>query len=86
MRMLGQSAILSALFLLAAIPANAEVQYYSPQAPQPPAKAPPAARPKYPPSWYYDPYTNGSTVCPQGDQYGGPEQCKRLISPSYPAR
>jgi hypothetical protein len=82
-----QSALLSALFLFAAFDANADPQppYQSAMAPQPPANPPRIVRPQYPASWYYDPYTNGSTVCPQAEDYG-PEQCKRLVSPSYPAR
>jgi hypothetical protein len=31
----------------------------------PPAYAPPAAR-QYPPSWYYNPYTQGIVLLPQG--------------------
>ena len=90
MPMLGKSAVLSLAFLAgAAIAANADPQYRQPLDPQlpvpPPANAAPAGRAPHPASWYYDPYTNGSTPCPEG---GDPAQlkCKALISPSYPTR
>ena len=67
MRVLCKSAILGTVCLFAAINANAQYQpYQSLMAPQPPINPPPTARPQYPASWYYDPYTNGSTTCPQG--------------------
>ena len=69
MRVLCKSAILSTVCLFAAINANAQYQYQpyqSPVALQPSINPPPTARPQYPASWYYDPYTNGSTTCPQG--------------------
>ena len=86
MRVLCKSALLSTLCLFAAINANAQYQpYQSPVAPQPPINPPPAARPQYPASWYYDPYTNGSTACPEGGQ-GLDPKCHVLIPPSYPTR
>jgi hypothetical protein len=89
MRRLAQSAALSVLFLLGANTAIADVQYYSPMGPQSPtvpsAAPQPVVRPKYPPSWYYDPYTNGSTTCPQGGEQLEPK-CNVLIPPSYPER
>jgi hypothetical protein len=88
MRRLAQSAALSALFLLGANTAIAEAQYLSPVGPQSPTVPPAAPQPvrsKYPPSWYYDPYTNGSTACPQGGEQLEPK-CNVLIQPSYPER
>ena len=87
---LGKSAVLSlALLLGAAIAANADPQYRQPLNPQlsvlPPASAAPAGGTPHPASWYYDPYTNGSSPCPQG---GDPAElkCRVLIPPSYSTR
>ena len=41
---------------------------------------------KYPPSWYYNPYTDHSGQCAQGGDGGGPHQCERNIQPSTPRR
>jgi hypothetical protein len=41
---------------------------------------------KYPPSWYYNPYTDHSGQCAQGSDGGGPHQCERNIQPSTPLR
>jgi hypothetical protein len=94
MRRFGKSTVLSMAFLVgAAIAANADPQYRPSSDPQlsavpsmAPAAVAPASRPQHPASWYYDPYTSSSTVCAQGGENGGPEQCKRLISPAYPMR
>jgi hypothetical protein len=84
MRVLCKSALLSILFMFAAINGNAQYQpYQSPVAPQPRTNPPPAARPQYPASWYYDPYTSGSTACPEGGS-GLDPKCHVLIPPSYP--
>jgi hypothetical protein len=89
MRRLTQSVTLSALFLLGASTAIAHAQYFSPTGPQapivPPATPQPVVTPNHPPSWYYDPYTNGSTTCPQGGEQLEPK-CNVLIPPSYPER
>ena len=89
MRPVGQCAILSVLLFLGLSIATAEAQYPSTTVPQSPsapaASVQPAARQKYPASWYYDPYTNGSTACPEGG-VGGDPKCNVLIPPSYPAR
>jgi hypothetical protein len=75
-------------FLIAVTTASsADAQYGSSVAPtptSPPANPLPAARTKYPPSWYYDPYTDGSSACPQGGE--NEPKCNVLIPPSYPAR
>ena len=91
MPMLAKSAVLSLAFLMgaAAIAARADPQYRQPQDPQlsvlPPANAAPVGRAPHPASWYYDPYTNGSSPCPEG---GDPAElkCRVLIPPSYPTR
>jgi hypothetical protein len=87
-RPVSQSVIFSILLLLGPNTEIAKAQYPS-TAPQPqsgaPVSAQPAARQKYPPSWYYDPYTNGSSVCPEGGT-GLDPKCNVLIPPSYPAR
>jgi hypothetical protein len=84
-----QSAILSVLLLLGPNLEIAKAQYPPPTGPQslgvPPVSAQPISRQKYPPSWYYDPYTNGSSVCPEGGA-GLDPKCNVLIPPSYPAR
>ena len=85
LRLLGKSAVRSVAFLVgAAVVANA--QQYRPAAdPQhsvlPLAYPAPAARVPPPASWYYDPYTNGSTTCPQGGENLEPK-CNVLIPPS----
>jgi hypothetical protein len=90
-RPVSQSVIFSILLLLGPNSeiAKAQYPYPSPTAPQPqsgpPVSTQPAARQKYPPSWYYDPYTNGSSVCPEGGT-GLDPKCNVLIPPSYPAR
>jgi hypothetical protein len=88
-RPVSQSAIFSVLLFLGPDIEFARAQYPSPTGPQsqsvPPVSAPPVARQKYPPSWYYDPYTNGSSVCPEGGS-GLDPKCNVLIPPSYPAR
>jgi hypothetical protein len=50
---------------------------------------PPVERPtpaKYPPSWYYNPYTDHQGQCAQGSDGGGPRQCEKNIQPSTPLR
>jgi hypothetical protein len=86
MRALENSPVLSvALLVGAAIAANAE-QYRPPQLSiLPPPAAALASRAPHPSSWYYDPYTSHSTVCPEGGTAGG-DICTRLISPSGPTR
>ena len=88
MRRLTQSAALGALFLLGAN-TSIDAQYLPPLGPRSPTVSPaapqPIVRPKYPPSWYYDPYTNGSTTCPQGGEQLEPK-CDVLIPRSYPTR
>ena len=49
-----------------------------------PAAGTPSAPTAHPPSWYYNPYTQGASPCPQG-YFGGP-QCAQLIPQSTPAR
>jgi hypothetical protein len=91
---LGRSAIMSVAFLIgAAIAANAQQSSPS-RAPNPrlsvlppPSMAPPAValtdRARYPASCYHDPYTGGSSLCPQG-RIRGPK-CEALIPRSrYP--
>jgi hypothetical protein len=85
---LKKSAVLSVAFLVrAVIAANADPQYRPPPDPQysvlPPANTAPAGRVPHPASWYYDPYTSGSSSCPQGGDPSGPK-CDVLIPPSYP--
>lgn len=84
--MLGKSAIASMAFLVGAtLAANAQQPYPSWPNPQfsavpivPPAVAP-AGRAAPPASWYADPYTNGSTTCPEGgDDFPAPK-CSVLI-------
>jgi hypothetical protein len=79
---------LLAAFLIAVTTASgANAQYGSPVVPaptSPPVNPVPAARMKYPPSWYYDPYTNGSSACPQGGE--NEPKCNVLIPPSSPER
>lgn len=76
-----KSAVLSVTFLLGAvITANGDPQYPVPAEPQhsvlPPANPPPARRVPPPASWYYNPYTNGSTTCPEGGPGARPQmQC-----------
>jgi len=41
---------------------------------------------KYPPSWYYNPYTDHQGQCAQGSDGGGPRQCEKNIQPSTPLR
>lgn len=82
-----KSAVLSVTFLVGVvIAANADPQYPVP-APQqsvpPAADAPPARRVPPPASWYYNPYTNGSTTCPEGGEETDPK-CSVLIPPSSP--
>jgi hypothetical protein len=88
-RPVGQAAVLSVVLLFGPNIEIAKAQYPSPTAPQsptvPPVSTQPVARQKYPPSWYYDPYTNGSSVCPEGGT-GLDPKCNVLIPPSYPAR
>lgn len=79
-----------ALLIAVATATNANAQYGQPGVPQTPT-APSATnpvsspKPKYPPSWYYDPYTNGSTACPEGGEDLEPK-CNALLPPSYPGR
>lgn len=89
MRPVSQSTILSLLLLLGPNIEFAKAQYPSPTGPQsqsvPPESAQAVGRQKYPPSWYYNPYTNGSSVCPEGGT-GLDPKCNVLIPRSYPAR
>jgi hypothetical protein len=60
--------VLSVVFSVGvAIAANANAQDRVPRKPQPsappPANAQPQRTPSPPPSWYFDPYTDGSTAC-----------------------
>jgi hypothetical protein len=60
-----------ALVFLAAATAPANVDPRYPPAPAPPERpvlpnTPPPAMQKYPPSWYYNPYTQGIAPLPQG--------------------
>jgi hypothetical protein len=82
---LGKSTVLSVAFLVGAVVSpNTHAQY------RPPTDARPSVLPPYasqasgappPSSWYYDPYTNGSTTCPQGGENLEPK-CNILIPPS----
>jgi hypothetical protein len=88
-RPVSQSVIFSVLLLLWPNIEIAKAQY-PPSTGSFPQSAPsvstqPTARQKYPPSWYYDPYTDGSSVCPEGGT-GLDPKCNVLIPPSYPAR
>jgi hypothetical protein len=69
MRTPGKSMVLSAAFLVGAVLSqSADAQYRLPTDAQPLATPPnssPTSRVPPPASWYYDPYTNGSTTCPQ---------------------
>jgi hypothetical protein len=57
----------------------------APQSPTPPANTAPVSGAPHPASWYYDPYTNGASACPEGGP-GGDPKCHILIPSSYPAR
>lgn len=79
--------LLTAFLIAVTMASSANAQYGSPSvvASIPPQANPvPAARTKYPPSWYYNPYTVDSPACPQGGD--DMPKCKVLIPPSYPAR
>ena len=81
--MLEKPALLSVAFLLAAaIVANAEPQYRPSMDPQlstaPTPMMMPEGRTPYPPSWYFDPYAGGESVCPQTHRHSA-AKCKDLI-------
>jgi len=85
---LSKSAIWCVIALLAlAIDPRAEAQYPpAPSAdPSPTAPALPRAF-TYPPSWYYNPYTQGYSACPQGEGRDGPGYCRQAMPPTLPLR
>jgi hypothetical protein len=80
--------LLAAFLIAVTTTSSTDAQYGSSVTPiptSPPANPGPAARTKYPPSWYYDPYTDGSSAYPEGGEDAEPK-CNVLIPPSYPAR
>jgi hypothetical protein len=62
-------------------PPNSMLTYA--QAPQWPTVAwyPANPAPSTPPSWSYDPYTSGSTACPQFN-WGNSPPCREILSPT----
>ena len=79
-RPLGPIAVLSVVFLV-----GASLVACAPQSSTPPVNTAPVGIAPHPASWYYDPYTNGASVCPEGGDSTDPK-CHVLIPSSYPTR
>lgn len=72
------TSVLVGTALLAAIAFGASAQ--TPQWPTV-ASYPYHPAPSTPPSWSYDPYTSGSTACPQVNRGNSPP-CREILSPT----